>query len=222
MRIEVLSGDDERAEMESFLKKNISDPSRVPVFPASCDPHRDYRSYVLAFRDSKGVAAALYAGSPVLEVMQLQGLPHEAGEAALRDMVMLYAVATRPDCRRQGLAGALVRELESGLQRTGHGVIYGVSQADAVSFYLAEGFLVLPPETGICLRWGPSASVFPIEGDAQWFSKDTDYARGKAKNALVMNKPRNSEESEDLIPSEAPSGWRRLLGWVMGAGMAKG
>lgn len=112
MQIEALNSDKDRAAVDAFFAVHIpTDQARVPILPRANDPHRGYRSHILAIRDNNEVIAALYAAPPVLEVAEMtmiRGLPAHFGETALAEFVMLYDVAVR---REALVVRAEVRDL---------------------------------------------------------------------------------------------------------------
>jgi GNAT superfamily N-acetyltransferase len=172
MEIEALNRDLDRFEVETFFKGNISaDSGRVPLFSRANDPHRGYRSHILAIKDGTGILAALYAAPPVLEVAQLPKLPRESADAALAEYVMLYAIATKTNQRGKGHARTLLDTLHARVKKTTAKTIYGVCASDSAAFYEATGYTVLPPNTPIHMEWGNNPVAWPIEGDAQWFIK---------------------------------------------------
>lgn len=101
----------------------------------------------------------------------IRGLPAHFGETALAEFVMLYDVATTPNRRTEGLAKVLLEELESRVLKTTAHTIYGVCSADSAGFYRRQGYDVLLPEQTLEATWGTAPVTFPIEGDAQWFTK---------------------------------------------------
>lgn len=115
------------AALYELLKTCESDIFRVP----------DYLMFLsdLTHRRSRGlltVSAAMRDGVPAASVMTVS-----ESESA----VVLGAVATRPEYRRQGLARALVRDLSARIRRGGRCVyVYSASDQNT-RFYQNSGFI---------------------------------------------------------------------------------
>lgn len=171
-----IDSDSHRASAERLFSQNISDPSRVPLPPQAVDPHRGYTTYLLTIVEDGNVIAALHAAPPVMEVEQLltRGLPEASGEAALKNFVMLYSLATAETHRKKGLGARLLMRLHELAHEDGFSCVYGVTEGENVPFYRKNGYTVLDVEQTLLVRWGDRISGFPITGDAQWFTRSID------------------------------------------------
>lgn len=176
--VEVLriDSDSHRASAEQLFSQNISDPTRSPLPPQARDPHQGHTTYLLTIVEDGNVIAALHAAPPVMEVEQLltRGLPEASGEAALKDFVMLYSLATAETHRKQGLGARLLMRLHELAYADGFSCVYGVTEGENAPFYRKNGYTVLDVEQTLLVKWGDRISAFPITGDAQWFTRSID------------------------------------------------
>jgi GNAT superfamily N-acetyltransferase len=104
--------------------------------------------------DTGEVIAALSAGPPGGVIMNcLDHLPHlsaiERSKIVMSGLIFiskLYAVATVPSVRGQGVASALIRSYRDVYTRCGYMVLYGEMDAESglESFYQRNGFEIVP------------------------------------------------------------------------------
>ncbi|WP_218714083.1 GNAT family N-acetyltransferase [Arthrobacter sp. BF1] len=170
VQVNRVNSDADRSEVEAFFASNINEFNRFSLMPRTIDPLKGLPSFILTVRDTSGLVAALHAGAAV-EQMQAyvsHGLPISEMNEGIRDHAMIYSLAVRKDCRRKGIARALVDELLA--QMSGFKRLYGVTGPESTSFYQACGFTLLPPGKAIELMIGRAQVNIPLLGRDAWFS----------------------------------------------------
>ncbi|MFF1831173.1 GNAT family N-acetyltransferase [Paenarthrobacter sp. NPDC058040] len=166
-----MNSDAERSEIEAFFTSHIHVVNRFPLMARAIDPLKGFPSYILTARDAGGLVGAIHAGAAAEQIWAYvsHGLPASEASQGIRDHAMIYSLAVRDDCRRQGIARALVGELLAQLH--GFKRLYGVTEPDSASFYQACGFSVLPPGVEIQLMIGRAQVNIPLAGKGSWFSR---------------------------------------------------
>ena len=170
VQVNRVNSDADRSEIEAFFVSNIHDVNRFSLLPRAIDPLKGFPSFVLAVRDDEGLSGALHAGAAAEQMRAYvsHGLPPSEASQGIRDHAMIYSLAVREDCRRQGIGQALLNELLVHMQ--GFKRLYGVTGPESVSFYRACGFTVLPPGRAIELMIGRAQVNIPLVGKDSWFS----------------------------------------------------
>lgn len=170
VRVDRVNSDAVRSEIEAFFVSHIDDPNRFSLLPRAIDPLKGFPSFILTVRDDEGLVGALHAGAAAEQIRAYvsHGLPASETSQGISDHAMVYSLAVRKDCRRQGIAQALVKELL--VQTHGFKRLYGVTGPQSASFYRACGFTVLPPGRAIELMIGRAQVNIPLLGQDSWFS----------------------------------------------------
>ncbi|WP_248761023.1 GNAT family N-acetyltransferase [Pseudarthrobacter sp. SSS035] len=170
IKVDRFNSDPDRAEIEAFFATHIDDANRFPLHLRSTDPLKGFPSFILAVRDSNGLAGALHAGAAAEQIQAYvsHGLPPREVDKGIRDHAMIYSLAVREEVRRAGIARALVNELLDQLH--GFTRLYGVTGPRSSAFYHACGFTVLPPGAAIALHIGRAQVNIPLSGKDSWFS----------------------------------------------------
>lgn len=169
-QVDRVNADAGRSEIEAFFAAHIHDVNRFSLLSRAIDPLKGFPSYILTVRDDEGLVGALHAGAAAEQIRAYvsHGLPASEASQGIRDHAMIYSLAVRKDCRRRGVAQALVKELL--VQMQGFKRLYGVTGPESASFYRACGFAVLPQGRAIELTIGRAQVNIPLVGKDSWFS----------------------------------------------------
>lgn len=170
VQVNRVNSDADQSEVEAFFASNINEVNRFSLAPRAADPLKGFPSFILTVRDTSGLVGAVHAGAAVeqMQAYASYGLPISEINEGIRDHAMIYSLAVRKDCRRKGIAHALLDELLA--QMSGFKRLYGVTGPKSASFYKACGFTVLPPGRAIELMIGRAQVNIPLMGRDAWFS----------------------------------------------------
>ena len=112
----------------------------------------------------------LFDGSVTFFAVRIDGVAVGCGGVAFDDgSAEVKRMYTRPTARRQGVATAVLRELEAVAKRAGCSVLRletGMYQSEAIAFYSREGFEE-------CDAFGDYASMTPREIETSVFYEKT-------------------------------------------------